>query len=112
MADSFVNFSTSSFSFPPHLLLLLFILFLLLLPFLPIPPAHLSSNQLPTRHHALALVSALAKQCSDLGPVKSMLEQLFTALKSESVSNQLVSKTLPILIYVVLYKFTNFCLPQ
>ena len=112
MADSFVNFSTSSFSFPPHLLLLLFILFLLLLPFLPIPPAHLSSNQLPTRHHGLDLVSALAKQCSDLGPVKSMLEQLLTALKSESVSNQLVSKTLPILIYVVLYKFTNFCLPQ
>jgi len=43
---------------------------------------HLSSNQPPTRHYALSLVTALAKQCSDPGPVNSMLEQLLTALKS------------------------------
>ena len=44
---------------------------------------HLSSPSPATRSHALKLVTALAVQCSDPGPVEAMMSQLLTALKSQ-----------------------------
>ena len=45
--------------------------------------AHLSSNLSSTRQDALAVVKALASQCSDPGPVQTLTKQLFITLKSE-----------------------------